>query len=98
MHRLVNVIATLTLVVGLMVVGGWQYRRLILHGRENELHQAAVRLKREVDRRAAMLETDKSPEGWPKTIDPAWFGDNPPRNLWIGGKRPWLEVASGEQS
>ena len=97
MNRLVNVVAALTLLLGVMVVGGWQYERVVTGGHQNELRSATVRLKREVDRRAAMLETLKGAEGWPKKIDPEWFGDDPPRNVWITGRRPWIEIASMEQ-
>ncbi|MBL8886642.1 MAG: hypothetical protein JNK16_08275 [Phycisphaerales bacterium] len=98
MNRLVNVVAAITLLLGVMVVGGWQYERVVTGGRESELRSATVRLKREVDRRAAMLETLKGAEGWPKKIDPEWFGDDPPRNVWITGGRPWIEIASAEQT
>lgn len=97
MNRLVNFVAAITLLLGVMVVGGWQYERMVTGGRENDLRSATVRLKREVDRRAAMLETQKSAEGWPKKIDPDWFEDEPPRNVWVTGKRPWIEIASLEQ-
>jgi len=97
MHRLVNFVAAITLLLGVIVVGGWRYERFATGGRENELRAETVRLKREIDRRAAMLETVKGAEGWPRKIDPEWFGDNPPRNMWITGDRPWIEIASAEQ-
>lgn len=97
MHRLVNFVAAITLILGVMVVGGWQYERVVAGGKENALRNAAIQLKREVDRRAAMLETVKTAEGWPKKIDPDWFGDDPPRNMWIEGHRPWIEIASADQ-
>ncbi len=98
MHRLVNLIAALTFCAGVLIVGGWQYQRFTCAGRASELRSAVVRLKREIDRRAAMVETVKSPEGWPQRVDPEWFGTDPPRNRWIVGERPWVEVASGDQS
>lgn len=98
MHRLVNLFAILTFCVGVLVIGGWKYQTYQVNSEAAELQAAAVRLKREVDRRAAMLETQKTPEGWPKKIDPAWFESDPPRNMWVTGGRPWLEVASPDQS
>jgi hypothetical protein len=54
-------------------------------------------LEREVRIRAAMGNTALNPRGWPKTIDPAWFGLAPPRNAYIATGHPWVEVATAEQ-
>ncbi|HEX8877982.1 MAG TPA: hypothetical protein VF777_14635 [Phycisphaerales bacterium] len=97
MSRLVNFVAILTLVIGLCVVGGWRYRQYQTQSRAESLRAELIRLKREVDRRAAMLETDKNDAGWPKTVDPMWFDGHPPRNHWVHGERAWLELATGDQ-
>jgi len=97
MSRLVNFIAFVTLLVGILVVGGWRYRVYQTSSNASALQAELVRLKREIDRRAAMVETDKNDQGWPKTVDPLWFGDHPPRNRWVNGGRPWIEMANGDQ-
>lgn len=55
-------------------------------------------LEREVRIRAAMKEVELNPLGWPRTIDPAWFGASPPRNPYVSADHPWVEVASADQS
>ncbi|MBY0111520.1 MAG: hypothetical protein K2Y21_01760 [Phycisphaerales bacterium] len=97
MSRLVNFIAILTLLVGMAVVGGWRYRMYQTSASADALQRELVRLKREIDRRAAMVETDKNEAGWPKTVDPMWFDGNPPRNRWVTSERPWVELANGDQ-
>lgn len=68
---------------------------------ENGVLQAAIgarrALEREVRIRAAMKEVELNPMGWPRTIDPAWFAMSPPRNPYVSGDHPWVEVASAEQ-
>jgi hypothetical protein len=97
MQRLVNLIAGLMVLVGVCLVGGWRYRNIETGHRAEELKEAVVRLKREVDRRAAMVETSKSEQGWPSKIDPEWFDDAAPRNFWVTGGRPWVEIAAEGQ-
>ena len=36
--------------------------------------------------------------GWPATIDPAWFGSNPPRNELVTPDRPWVELATEDEA
>jgi hypothetical protein len=69
-------------------------------------HEAAVvatidaldRINREIRVRAAMGSVEVNGRGWPYTVDPAWFNDDPPLNRLVGGSRPWLEVAASTES
>jgi hypothetical protein len=56
------------------------------------------RINREIRVRAAMGSVEVNGRGWPYTIDPGWFNDDPPLNRLVGGSRPWLEVASAIDS
>ena len=41
---------------------------------------------------------DNNARGWPMTIDPQWFGTDPPRNALVTPDRPWVEIASPEEA
>lgn len=48
--------------------------------------------------RAATGEAVINGRGWPVTVDPEWFGPNPPSSRIVSGDRPWLEVAPPEHA
>lgn len=56
------------------------------------------RLEMEVKFRAATKDAELNARGWPVTIDPAWFEKDPPTNTLVGYDRPWIEIASAEES
>lgn len=62
-----------------------------------ETRAAVQRLEREVRVRAATGRVPVNGRGWAETIDPAWFGDNPPVNPLVPANRPWVEVASDDE-
>src|SRR5262245_28375102 len=55
------------------------------------------RFREAIDTRAA-AGTDTNARGWPNTIDPTWFGNDPPRNALVTPDRPWVEVATPEEA
>lgn len=52
------------------------------------------RFKQTLSYRAASNQTEVNVRGWPVTVDPTWFGADPPRNPLVSADRPWLEVAT----
>lgn len=61
------------------------------------VREAVMRLEREVRVRSATGQTEVNGRGWASTIDPAWFGNDPPVNVLVPSNRPWLEVASEDE-
>lgn len=60
--------------------------------------RALARLEREIRVRAAMGDVQLNGRGWPMTIDPAWFGDDPPLNPLVENDRAWIEIASSVEA
>jgi hypothetical protein len=67
--------------------------------------QALSRVSRDLDRfrealslRAASDQGQVNARGWPITVDPTWFGSDPPRNAMVSPDRPWVEIATPEQA
>lgn len=56
------------------------------------------RLGLEIKYRAASRIGVLNGRGWPVTVDPGWFGTDPPRNDLLAGARPWLEVATIDEA
>lgn len=48
--------------------------------------------------RAAYNGADLNTRGWPSTVDPTWFTNDPPRNMLVTPDRPWVEVATPDEA
>lgn len=88
--------------IGLVgVVGGALYVQRV-HREEEAIFQRAQsdvhRLELEIKYRAATKTTELNGRGWPVTIDPSWFQDDPPANPLLDDDRPWVEVAGTQQA
>lgn len=93
MRAIVNTLAGLTAAGLLAGIGLYQVRQ-----RERTQLVAGVaddvkRFEQEIRFHAAADETELNSRGWPILIDPAWFGDDPPRNALLSSDRPWVEIA-----
>lgn len=64
----------------------------------NQTLAARNRLELEIRYRSVTRTTELNPRGWPVTVDPNWFENDPPRNPLISAECPWVEVASLEQA
>lgn len=102
MRRIVDIVALVTLLVCGLGLALW-YRQA--QSEERLIRQTMTdlrRLEREVLVRAATRTDHPGGLDYPPTIDPAWFGDDPPRNALLSaglaGERPWLEVARPDQA
>ena len=97
--RLLWIFMTVTLAAGAAMAFVWSRQ---LETRHEQSIQATIdaldRIDREIRVRAAMGTVEVNGRGWPYTIDPAWFNDDPPLNRLVGGPRPWIEVASNEEA
>ena len=79
---------------------------VVLHARAQEHAQTSAerrttsaieRVEREIRIRSGAEQVELNGRGWPVTIDPSWFGSEPPANALLKGARPWLEVASWDE-
>lgn len=88
--------------IGLVsVVGGALYVQRA-HREEEALFQLAQsdvrRMELEIKYRAATKTTELNGRGWPVTVDPSWFQNDPPVNPLLDDDRPWVEVAGTQQA
>lgn len=98
MRRFVDVFAG---VVTLGFVGGlgWiQVNDLNQTHRVGRVADEVRRFELEIKLRSAAEGAKLTGRGWPETVDPEWFKGDPPRNTLLSADRPWVEVASVEQS
>lgn len=102
MRRIVDIVALITLIAGCIGLGYWY---LLSRSEEHLIERTAghlQRLDREVRVRAGMSLGDSKLRSYPTTIDPEWFGDDPPRNSLLSagltGERPWMEIAREDQA
>jgi hypothetical protein len=78
---------------------------LLMYYRHQESEDDAVaelRANVEVIRQELMVQTAlervaRNEYGNPESIDPEWFEEELPRNVLLGSRYPWLEIASGEE-
>lgn len=95
LRDIVLVIMIATLCAG----GGWWW--LDRHAQADLTDRTLAdrhRLEMEVRYRAATKKADLNSRGWPHTVDPKWFEDQPPQNRLVDNLRPWIEVAPVEQA
>jgi hypothetical protein len=98
MRRLANILALACL--GLLVVALW------MAGQDRALEAfstvrtvSAVRHIEQVIKFKGTVQTvSTNQRGWPVTVDPVWFENDPPRNPLLSTEHPWLEVAGPEQA
>jgi|CXWL01.1.fsa_nt_gi hypothetical protein len=98
MRSLVNIAATLCLSVLLSLLGYRAWTDFVQSRTALECQASLSRLRQEIKCRAGLETAPISPRGWPLTIAEPWFEDAPPRNPFLGGDRPWIEVASEDEA
>jgi len=57
------------------------------------VHRALARLSEAIVYHGALIAKDDGQAGFPKTIAPAWFGEQLPVNVIVPGRQPWIDVA-----
>ena len=97
-RRLLSYIMFCVLLSGTIAAWSWnRSERDQLDSQVDEARQAAQRLERAIRIQAATGKTAINGRGWPETVEPAWFNDDPPLNPFIPVGRPWVEVASEDE-
>lgn len=97
-RRIVSVIMVGSLLLGTILAWSWNAAS---HDRQEariaSARVSAQRLERQIRIQAATGRVALNGRGWPETVDPAWFGDDPPLNPLIPMGRPWVEVAAEDE-
>jgi hypothetical protein len=91
----VTAMAAIGLIAGMVYS---QYDRARALADEQRVADDLERFHQMIQLRAATKDVALNQRGWPITIDPAWFGDDPPRNVLVPPDRPWVEVAPPEDA
>jgi hypothetical protein len=90
----VNVVSALG-AIGLVVFISYHSSARVREKRAAQSVAAGVdKFRKVLAFRAAANETQTNGRGWPVTVDPAWFGGEPPRNVLVTPDRPWVEIAT----
>lgn len=63
-----------------------------------ECESALSSLRQMVKRHAGLGDEAVTGRGWPVTIQPDWFDDGVPRNPFLAGRAPWIEIATPDEA
>lgn len=95
MRQVPHVLMLVTLVIAGVALFRAETTRRSEAAARTDAAAALARLQREVNVRSVLGGRENArTRTWPSSIDPAWFGDDPPRNPLVGPDHPWLEIAS----
>ena len=98
MKQLVNIAALLCLIACGSVFGWRAWADYTLQQREGTCEDSLSHLRQAIKRHAGLGDAKLTGRGWPVTIDPKWFEDGAPRNPFLTGRRPWIEVAPPDEA
>lgn len=97
-QRIVDIVAV-TAAIGLIGGAGWHaYSVIDQHRKMKKVSDGLARFNQILAFQAASGQAQTTSRGWPTTVDPLWFGDSPPTNPLVSKDRPWVEVATVDQS
>ncbi len=86
--------------VALMIAG--VLAGVVIHHRSKDEHVADAegarlivnQIERELTLKGSLGEVETTRQGFPTTVDPAWFGETVPLNpLFVDTDHPWIEIA-----
>ena len=99
MRILLDVVA-ITTVIGLVILFTVVDRRQVQEQDDvMQVVEGLRSLQQQLHYNAAAERAELNQSGWPDVIDPAWFGNDPPRNLLVKSPtRPWLQIAGPEEA
>jgi hypothetical protein len=98
LRRAVDVAGVLAGIGAAVVIGLYSYRHIERQHRIDTTITALREFDRAVAINAAGRDAQLTANGWPVSVDPAWFEGQAPRNLLLSADRPWLEVASEDEA
>ena len=88
-------LSTVVAGVALLAVLGWHFSGQVHRdGQVQSVKDGLRRFEQTLSMRAAAHDTAVTPRGFPTTVDPSWFGGDPPKNLLVTPERPWVEIAT----
>ena len=98
LRRVVDVVC-ITAAVGMLAGIGYAVNGRITERRTvQDVTDDVNRFRQVLASQAAANATELNPRGWPTTVDPQWFGGEPPRNGLVSPERPWVEVATADEA
>lgn len=98
MRQLVNIAALGCLLACGAVLATRTWSEVSLQQRSGECETSLSRLRQIVKRHAGLADAKLNGRGWPETIQEGWFEDGAPRNPFLTGRRPWIEVAGSDEA
>jgi hypothetical protein len=63
-----------------------------------QAQQAVRSVEQTLQLMATVYKVPSNRRGWPMSIEPAWFGDEVPRNGMLPTDHPWMEIATPDQA
>ena len=98
MRRLVDVAAVIA-AIGMIGSMSWAVSsRMEMRRKVQGVAAETERFQKMIAFRAASKTSGLNARGWPETIDPAWFTEQPPRNDLVSPERPWVEIATADEA
>jgi hypothetical protein len=94
MKQLVNIAALGCLLAGGAILGTRAWDNYTTKSRTQHCESSLSSLRQEIKRHAGLGDENLTGRGWPVTIQPEWFESGAPRNPFLFGNRPWVEVAT----
>ena len=98
LRRTVNVVSALAAVGLITFISSSVMDRMKEKRAVDAVAADVARFRQVLAYRAASNQTEVNTRGWPVTIDPVWFGSDPPRNALVTPERPWVEVATPSEA
>lgn len=98
MRQLVNITALGCLLACGAVLSTRTWSEVSTQQRTTECESSLSRLRQIVKRHAGLADAKLNGRGWPITIEEGWFEGGAPRNPFLAGRRPWIEVASADEA
>jgi hypothetical protein len=98
MSHLVNISALGCLLAGGAIFGVRALDEYTKQTQVSTCESSLSGLRQMIKRHAGLGDESLTGRGWPTTIQPEWFEEGAPRNPFLGGTRPWIEIATPDEA
>lgn len=98
MKQVTNIAALGCLLACGTVLGVRSWNNYTFKNRVNDCESSLSMLRQMIKRHAGLGDERVTGRGWPVTIQPEWFDEGAPRNPFVVGRAPWIEVASADEA